>query len=175
MIVTRVFSFVFYVLSPLLKNRRDEMGGKVQRLMTCFIVLLMHPFFSSAYKKRWNSERAGPYVTPYTLENIPSAMCKVKLSLILVSALTHEDIHLSDVSTNCIEFCFPPGALQDWIQLRGGGCEQLGWVQWRSLRAEEDVKMFEGGETIGGEFGLCQITATAAAGAGHGGKLPCSH
>lgn len=52
MIVTRVFSFVFYVLSPLLKNRRDEMGGKVQRLMTCFIVLLMHPFFSSAYKKK---------------------------------------------------------------------------------------------------------------------------
>lgn len=83
----------------------------------------MHPLFLICLRKmvKYN-ERAGLYVTPYTLENTPSAIYKAKLSLVLNSALMYVDTHLIDVSTSRVEFCLFSGgpvgldpALGRWV------------------------------------------------------------
>lgn len=53
LIVTLAFSFPSYALNSLLRNRRGKKGRKVvQRFMACFVVLLLHPVFSPANKKK---------------------------------------------------------------------------------------------------------------------------
>lgn len=83
-------------------------------------------FLICLQKKVKHSERAGLYITPYTLENTPSALCKATLSLILNSAFTYRDTHFIDVSTSCVKFCLFSGspvrldsALGRWV---GAAC-----------------------------------------------------
>lgn len=61
--------FLFYLLIPVLNNRRGKKGGRkaVQKLMKCFVLLLLHLFFLSAYKnkkrKTQSTKRSRPLYT----------------------------------------------------------------------------------------------------------------
>lgn len=83
----------------------------------------MHPSFLICLQKEVKyNERAGLYVTPYTLEITPLAIYKAKLSLILNSALMYVDTNLIDVSTRILSFLWGPCRFGSSSGEVGGSC-----------------------------------------------------